>query len=209
MYKILYLPSLALALTMSLQASIIGNGPPNQSGGSDMNVVLNADSFVLSGASTISQIAFWTLQVDPTDYGGSTYWGIYTDSAGSPNTVVASGNPVLVGAVTGNTTFGLAEYSYSFSVNVALGPGTYWLGLHNGLLSAQPSTSYYWAWKADTGGSKYQDLPVGGPWVPNSSALAFELTSTLVGVPEPASLCLTGAGILAALAVRRKFGRAI
>ena len=189
----------ALALAGSAESAILGNGPPNQSGGSDLNAYLEADKFVLANFSLITQIQFWTLQGGAADYAGSTFWGIYTDSTGSPGTAINSGTPVLVGTTTGNTTFGLTEYTYKIPVNVALGAGTYWLVLHNGPINAQPATDFYWAWSADTGNSKNLDLSIAPQWIPNSSALAFELTT----VPEPGSLSLMGTGLLAAWLVRK------
>lgn len=204
---------LALGLVGSAHAAIIGNGPPNQTGGSDLNAFLEADNFTLAGSNTITQIKYWTLQNTLADYAGTTDWGFYTDASGVPGTALFSGNTMATGVATGNTTQGLNEFAYTFAVNVVLGPGNYWLVLHNGPSNNIPNTMYYWAWSSDTGNSQSMDVvqmvnaPVIGPnppstppWTGNFTELAFQLTT----VPEPASMALVGGGLFAAWFVRRK-----
>jgi hypothetical protein len=201
LFKYSHVAILAVGLAGLVQSATIGNGPPNQTGGSDLNGFLEADKFVVAAPLSITNIQFWSLQVDPTDYAGSTYWAIYTNAAGSPGSAVASATPVLTGVADGNTTQGLNEFAYSFPVNVSLTSGTYWLVLHNGPTNAQPSTTFYWAWQLDSGTSKSMDLSVpGSPWAGNDANLAYQLTVT----PEPASICLVGSGLLAAFLARRK-----
>jgi hypothetical protein len=190
-----------LALAGPANASVIGNGPPNQTGGSDLNSFLEADNFTLGSATNIVLVQYWTLQDDLTDYAGTTDWGFYQDAVGIPGTLVASGNTVATGAATGNTTFGLNEFEYTFAVNVPLLAGNYWLALHNGPSSTLPSTTYYWAWSADSGNSQSLDLSASPAWVGNSSELAFQLSSP---VPEPASIGLCGGALLAAWLARRR-----
>jgi hypothetical protein len=190
---------MALALSGAASASIIGNGPPNQTGGSDLNAFLEADNFSLGNQAHIVTVQYWTLQVDSTDYAGTTQWGFYKDASGMPgSTAVVSGNTVAAGSATGNTTLGLNEFSYIFSVNVTLAPGNYWLVLHNGPSSTIPSTNYYWAWSSDSGDSQSADLSLAPPiqWAGNASELAFQLTGTIA--PEPSASGLVAGGLLAA-----------
>ena len=151
---------LALALAGMAHAGTVGNGAPNQSGGSDLNGYLEADNFSLSDAIYLTAVQYWTLQNDSTDYSGDTVWEIYQDASGLPGSLTASGDTAATGTATGKTTYGLAEYSCSFTINVPLAAGNYWLGLHNGSNSGIPSTSFYWAWSAGTGNSQSQDLSV-------------------------------------------------
>jgi hypothetical protein len=207
---ILAVSLLAFGLAGSAGAAIIGNGPPNQTGGSDLNAFLEADNFTLGGSFTITQIKYWSLQNTLSDYAGTTDWGFYTDASGVPGTALFSGNTVAAGVATGNTTQGLNEFAYTFPVNVVLGPGNFWLVLHNGPSNNIPGTTYYWAWSSDTGNSQSMDVvtmsnaPVIGLnppiWSGNFTELAFELTT----VPEPASMALVGGGLFAAWFVRRK-----
>jgi hypothetical protein len=193
--------AMALMFIGAAQAGIIGNGPPNQSGGSDLNSFLEADNFVIANPGAfITQIRFWALESDPSDFAGSVDWAFYSDLGGAPNVPLVSGNAVATGTATGNTTFGLNEYSYAFGINTFLTPGAYWLALHNGPSNTLPATNFYWAWSnGDAGNSVSYDLAGGGPWVGNSAELAFEL-----GTPEPVSMSLVGGGLLAAFLFGRK-----
>jgi hypothetical protein len=202
--SILALSVLALLMSGTAQAGIVGNGPPNQSGGSDLNSFLEGDDFVVASPGVhITQIRFWTLESAPTDFAGSVDWAFYSDLGGFPNVSVVSGNAPATGIATGNTTFGLNEFSYTLGINAGLTPGAYWLVLHNGPSNVLPATNFYWAWSnGDAGNSANLDLLAGPPWVGNSAELAFELTAA--PTPEPVSMSLVGGGILAACLLRRK-----
>lgn len=196
---------ITLALAGSVEGSVIGSGAPNQSGGSDLNGFLEADNFTLASSVNIVQVTYWTLQGDVTDYAGSTDWSFHQDASGIPGTVVASGNTVATGSATGNTTLGLNEFAYTFTLSVPLTAGNYWLDLHNGPSASQPATSYYWAWSSGTGNSQSQDLSAAPSWETNDAELAFQLTTTdATTTPEPASLALCGGALLAVAAFRRK-----
>ena len=208
----------ALLMSYVAQAGIIGNGPPNQSGGSDLNAFLEADDFTIVNptGSEVTQIKFWALQTSPSDFAGTVYWGFYSNLGGFPDTSVASGISSATATSTGNTTFGLDEYSYVLDVSAILLPGSYWLVLHNGPATTPPQTTFYWAWSnGDAGNSASAELvplppdrlglndPNHGQWAGNSAELAFELTAN-DGVPEPVSMSLVGGGLLAAWLVSRK-----
>ncbi len=201
--KAMYLSALlVLGLTLSVQASTIGNGPPNQSGGSDLNSFLEADNFNSGGNILITHVQFWALASGLSDYTGSVDWGFYSDASGAPGAVVASGNAAAVATATGNTTFGLNEYSLEFNVNAPLAPNTtYWLVLHNGPSGTDPGTAFYWAWSSGAAGdSQNEDITAPG-WVGNDAELAFQLNAA---VPEPASLSLIAGGLITGWLKRRK-----
>lgn len=202
--SIFAISAFALLLSGVAHAGIIGNGPPNQSGGSDLNSFLEGDDFVVaSPGAHITQIQFWALQSDPSDFAGTVDWAFYSDLSGFPDAPVVSGNAASTGVATGNTTFGLDEYSYTFGINASLMPGTYWLVLHNGPSNVLPATNFYWAWSnGNAGNSASLDLLAGPPWVGNSAELAFDLTAD--ATPEPVSMSLVGGGILAAFLFGRK-----
>jgi hypothetical protein len=201
--SIFAISALTLLLSGVAQAGTIGNGPPNQTGGSDLNAFLEGDNFVVASPGVhITQIQFWALASDPSDFTGSVDWAFYSDLGGLPNISVLSGSAPATGTLTGNTTFGLNEYSYTFGINAGLTPGAYWLVLHNRPPNAIPATSFYWAWSSDSGDSASLDLAGGPPWAGNSAELAFALTAD--PIPEPVSMSLVGGGILAAFVFGRR-----
>src|SRR4051812_38179645 len=103
--NVVVLAALLLVMSLSGLASVVGNGAPNQTGGSDLNSFLEADNFTLGSDAFISQVQFWALQGAPSDYAGSIDWAFYTDAAGQPGASVANGNAAAIGTPTGNTTF--------------------------------------------------------------------------------------------------------
>ena len=193
---------LVLLTGVMAHASVIVSQPPDQSGGSDMNAFLEADTFTIAPASVEwRQLTFWALQSSPADYTGSIDWAFYSDLSGAPNTSLFSGNASPVGTVTGNTALGLNEYVYTLPIDVTLGTGTYWLVLHNGPSGTVPATSFYWEWSNGSAGNSVSwDIAGGGPWAGNSAALAFQLSDA----PEPVSTSLVGGGLLAAWLLRRR-----
>lgn len=194
----------ALACPPAGRAAVLFLAAPDQSGASDMNQYVEADDFVNLGTMHVTSVTFWAMQNDASDYAGSTTIGLLNDDAGVPGTTISTISRVLTGTATGNTAFGLTEFVYQFNVNVTLGPGTYWLALHNGPLNTVPTTQFYWEWSADVGNSQSKDLgPPVGPWVGNFSELAFQLDGT-TSVPEPGTGLLIGAGLVGAWAVRRR-----
>lgn len=199
----LYLSLGLLALSVAAPAASIGNGAPNQSGGSDLNAYLEADDFTLATAQDLTAIRFWALRGAPGDYAGSISWSILSALPGS---VVASGsaNPTI--ATTGNSTLGLEEIQLDFAVSVLnLAAGTYWLVLHNGPENATPAGDFHWAWSNGTAGnSQSSDLQAPG-WVGNHAELAFEITTQdPAAVPEPGTVGLIGAGLALVGWLRRR-----
>ena len=207
MLKHVLIAIVALTFIGSSHAANIGNFPPNQSGGSDLNATLLADRFTLATSSFITQITYWTLQDNLASYAGSTTVNIYGDTGGHPGSLLFGGPVVFTPTATGVSALGLIEYRYTASfLSSLLGAGNYWLGLHNGPVATLPDTSYFWEWQSDTGISQYQDLAAhNNTWVGNDAALAFLLVTRAVStVPEPASLALLGVGLLAMYRTRRR-----
>ncbi|MEO8372447.1 MAG: PEP-CTERM sorting domain-containing protein [Candidatus Solibacter sp.] len=196
--------ALALSIGTLAQASIIGNGPSNQSGASDLNAFIEGDDFVVAGPSAqVTQIKFWALQFTPADFSGTMDWAFYSDASGFPGSSISSGNAAATGVATGFNVFGLDEFAYTLNINATLGTGTYWLALHNGPSNTIPNGSFYWSWSdGNSGNSASLDVLSGPPWTGNSAELAFELT--VADAPEPMSMSLVGGGLLAAWLLRRK-----
>jgi hypothetical protein len=117
---------------------------------------------------------------------------------------VYSGSAAATGAATGNSVFGLDEYLYSFDLNAILSPNTtYWLELHNGPDNTDPSlggSTFYWETSnANAGDSQSAFLTSPTAWSSNLDELAFQANA----VPEPTTITLIGAGLLAGAWKRR------
>ena len=200
------------------------NGGPGASalGGSGMSDTNQAQDFTLGFTSDLTAVRFWNLQASANDYAGSIFYQIVNDASGAPgSTVYGSGTatPTRVGA---GTVLGLSQFQNDFSIAVSgLLAGTYWIELHNGALNVFDAiipADFYWSW-ADLGGvntlsTRGQEdyLPESVGWTTNGSEHAFAIFGDRViqpppppppGIPEPATLALTGVA-LSFLAMRRR-----
>lgn len=194
----------ALLLSTATQATTIGNGPPNQTGGSDLNAFLAADDFTIGAPFDITSIRFWVLR-DNTSYTGTIVWSINAEVSGVPGTALFSGSASPTAVNTGNVLGALTESYFDIPVTISnLGAGTYWLVLHNGPNNAAPAGEFYWAWQNESAGnSQGYDVITPGPWSSNFAELAFQVTGNTV-VPEPGTIGLTGLGAIAALWFARR-----
>ena len=166
---------------------IYDNGGPDQQNGNEMTAWLQAEDFNLSADATLTTVNFWDIEAPGgTAYQGEIDWSIYNDAGGSPGAEIASG--AAVGAAVTRTftqccVLGFYdEYSVSFPVSpgVALTAGTtYWLGLHNGPLSFQTRSEFYWETTAYNGTfTGHEDAaPFDGGWADNGTEHAFNLES--------------------------------
>ena len=118
-------------------AVIYNNGGPNLAGANEATQWIQANDFTLTTAVTLEDFHFWTLE-SATGYTGSVTYRIYANAAGQPDetNILQQGTISPTRAATGNSAFGLQDTSTDALANpIALGPGTYWLGLHNGPLT--------------------------------------------------------------------------
>ncbi|GBL13159.1 hypothetical protein MTo_00449 [Microcystis aeruginosa NIES-1211] len=205
--------SIALATMGTASASIIfDGGGPDQQDGNEMTQWVQTEDFILSQdiGTRLTDVHFWTFE-DPGAWDGTLDYFVFANAGGQP-----AGTPFAQGAganvvktATGNQTFGLNEYAYSFDLQTPLDLSantTYWLGLH--LSSNFDRDEIYWSWSTTTPGvgSTGQES-FGGTfnnWSNNGQHHAFYLTGQKV--PEPASvLGLLAIGALGAgAALKRK-----
>ena len=127
---------------------VYSNGLPNQASGNDMNFSLQAENFVLASNTTISDIHFWSLEA-ANAYRGGFSWALYTNASGAPGAAISSGFESLVTRTSLGAVLGLGtEFKNEFDIAAtALTAGTYWLVLHNGLLSNLGDTDPAFLWE--------------------------------------------------------------
>ena len=194
-----------------VRAQLVNNGLPNGVGGNEMTQWIQAEDFTLGGASILNSVRFWSLGATGS-YQGSINWQIYSNSAGVPGSVLYFGlaTPTTT-AYPGAACCGFPEgLQLDFALPaIALGAGTYWLGLHNGPLSTTTRLDFYWATtNGNATGTGEEDIaPFGdvlaSPWFNNANEHAFQLNATNV-VPEPATMTLLATGLVGLVGAGRR-----
>jgi hypothetical protein len=195
-------------------STVYNNGAPDQSDGANITGFVAADDFTLGVGVTLTGGTFWSsANFDPfgDSFSGTIGWAVLADSSGSPGAILFSGAdsaPVLTD--TGVQIFGTEEWEIDFSLgSVSLGPGTYWLALHESALGTpDDGSTIYWDTTGSQTGSLSQitaDVTAASGWSSNTalvngngSDLAFLLSSNSgTSTPEPSAAGLVGVGILA------------
>lgn len=199
---------LALSAGMARSDVIYDNGLPDQVNGNEMTQWIQAEDFVLGLDTTLTDVHYWSVEI-PGAYQGSIVWTIYADAAGTPGAQLYRGTAAPTRVATGNSLGFGDEFTNQFDVlpNVNLLAGSYWLGLHNGPLTFDIRSEYYWETTAPLGNGNEDDTPFDdSSWFNNGQEHAFYLTGT--AVPEPSALALLlGSGVAGGLFAFRRIRR--
>ncbi len=122
---------------------------------------VTASDFTLSETGTISAIELWIWTIQDADFSGTLSWAIYTNDAGVPGSLLASGtDPSTRVVATGVTvpppysSYTMRQVRASMRTSLTLAAGTYWLVLHEGAWgSATDGTATLWAWASSNVGN--------------------------------------------------------
>ena len=208
---------LAASSALAPAAVIFANGTPDltQADARGITLFRSADDFTLGAAAGIDSVRFWMLATD-TGFGGTLTYAFYQDAAGALGSVISSGTisnitPVSLGQVPA-----FIYYTYQVDFNLPsvlnLAAGTYWLEIHDGSdLTTDTKKEVYWS-IANTGpGNALQSQVPTLPSGETGNALAFSLNGTLstapTGIPEPSTISISLAGLIALALLRTRSAR--
>jgi hypothetical protein len=216
--------------------ALYDNGAADSMWGQEMAAYLPAEDFTFASPQTVAHVRFWAVEAtgykdkwlgftapDPGVYNGSIVWQIYSNGAGQPGTVLASGTATPTPAfdhdtVTDFLSWGIT-YQFDFNIDpVDLPAGTYWLALHNGPMTTQDISNFYWESSGTGGVMAYAkaNTPSDGTWgawqiyAAKDASLAFQLYNGDPGefhggpVPLPGAVWLLGSGLLGLIGLRKK-----
>ena len=164
-----------------------------------------ADSFSLSGTSTITGANFGSWDTYATDTPSSVNWAITTAPVGG--TTLASGTGSISFTYLYENHYAPQYYVYqdSFSIpSTTLPGGTYWFQL-SGLLTSPYITSVFW--DINNGPSMAYLYPTPGylanAYFSGSDSDSFQILGTPTVIPLPPSVWLLGSGLVGLLGLRR------
>ena len=197
---------LTVAVAPSAQAQLIyDNGAPDWLDGNEMTQWIQAEDFTLTGAATVVGVRFWAISNVGDAWAGSAWYQFYSNSGGVPGALLASGSfvPTFASITCGFS--GCFQLDFDLGAGLPLGPGTYFLGLHNGDLSETGRREFYWATTGPnaSGTGQEDEAPFGtGGWFDNGQQHAFQLYGGESTVPEPATMLLLATGLVGLGAAR-------
>jgi hypothetical protein len=151
---------------------------------------LVTDSFVLTAPSTITGVTLgeWVLSGATPE---TVFWGISASPFGG-GTSVSLTSSLFCSASSTCGAGGQDVYSSSFTLDLSLGAGTYWLTLSGATASAG---GVLWDENGGSSSAEQLKLPGGTPGAIPSESFSIDGSA----VPEPGSLALSAAGLLVLL----------
>jgi hypothetical protein len=223
--------SLSVSMVSSGASLLYDNGPPAYLDNFDFTNRLQADSFTLTSATTLTNFVFWNYELNPllvfpahlVAPPGLDWW-IYTNNAsGMPGSPLASGSgaEVIASCCQGMISSLPWPIGAGFEVDVTLdsvdlGSGTYWLVLNEPHADASQGGAGDWIDTASSGNGGWQMLdPPNGTWTARSGVqaapgspfgthLAFQLfDGDPFPTPEPAPAALVAVGLGALACISR------
>jgi hypothetical protein len=188
------------------QVVVVDNSPPDHLNGNNMGFAFQAEDFTLAAGTTLTGVRFWSLE-GGNPYRGSISWSITQDDGSGPGTAIASGVESGVTRSALGSYLGLQEFRNDFTLNtpLTLGPGSYWLVLHNGAPGnlGDPNEFLWESAAANATRSGVERFANSGPWTTNGTEHAFQISA----VAEPAEVLMLMLGLSLLVCLKRRDGR--
>lgn len=183
---------------------VVDNGPADHLTGNNLGFAFQAEDFNLAGDTTLNGITFWSMEGDGA-YRGRISWSIRENNRrDAPGALVARGIQADVSRTALGSYDGLQEYRNAFALNtpLTLGPGTYWLVLHNGApRNLNDPNEFLWESAADNNTLRGDErFARSGPWSTTGTEHAFQVSA----VPEPEQVLMLLIGMTLLACVKRR-----